>query len=155
MNFLWHLKAEKSMYLCYLFKYSKEVVVDRFFLYHRFIVLILYFVFLSPLNQSLFVRHRNSYQAILETVSIHEYLVYVLFNLENFLKTSRADVFTVRKFEYVFDPIDDFYWAICVNLANITRMNEAILVKSSVCLFFVFEVSLESILASEADFTLG
>ena len=97
------------MYLCYLFEYSKEVVIDRFFLYHRFIVLILYFVFLSPLNQSLFVRHCNSYQAILETVSIHEYLVYVLFNLENFLKTSRADVFTVRKFEYVFDPIDDFY----------------------------------------------
>ena len=60
----------------------------------------------------------------------------------------------MRKFEYVFDSIDDFDWAICVNLANITRMNEAILDKGSICLFFVLEVSLESILASETDFTL-
>ena len=155
MNFLWHLKAEKAMFLCNLLEYSKEVIIDCFFLYHRLIVLILYLVFLRPIYQSFFVRHRNSYQAILETVSIHEYLVYVLVNLENFLQTGRADIFPMRKFEYVFNPIDDFYWAICVNLANIACMNEAILVKGSVCLFFIFEVSLESILTSEADFTLG
>ena len=142
------------MFLCYLLENCKEVIIDCFFLYQCFIVLILYFVFLSPVSQSFFVGHCNSHQAILETVSIHEYLVDVLVNLENFFKTSRADVFSVRKFEYVFDSVDNFYWTICVNLANITRMDEAILVKSSVCLFFVFEVSLESILASETDFTL-
>ena len=143
------------MFLCYLLEYSKEVIIDCFLLYQCFIVLILYFVFLSPVNQRFFVWHCNSYQAILETVSIHEHLVYVLVNLEYFLKTGWADVFTVWKFEYVFDPIDNFYWAICVNLADITRVNEAILVKGSVCLFFVFEIPLERILASETDFALG
>ena len=78
----------------------------------------------------------------------------MLVNLEYFLKTGRADIFTVWKFEYVFDSIDNFYWAICVNLADITRVNEAILVKGSICLFFVFEIPLERILASEADFAL-
>ena len=154
MDFLWHLKAEKAMFLCYLLEYSKEVIIDCFLLYQCFIVLILYFIFLSPDSKSFFIRRCDSHQAILETVSIHEYLVDMLVNLENFFKTGRADVFSVRKFEYVFDPIDNFYWAICVNLADIARVNEAILVKGSVCLFFVFEIPLERILASEADFAL-
>ena len=83
------------MFLCYLLENNKEVIIDCFLLYQCFIVLILYFVFLSPVSQSFFVRYCNCHQAILETVSIHEYLVYVLVNLENFFKTGRAYVFTV------------------------------------------------------------
>ena len=95
MNFLWHLKAEKAMFLCYLLEYSKEVIIDYFLLHQSFIILILHFVFLSPVNQSFFIWHRNCYQAILETVSIDEDLIYVLVNLKYLFQSSRADVFTM------------------------------------------------------------
>ena len=85
-----------------------------------------------------------SHAAVLQRVTVYECLSYEARKTHYIFNFFRRDVLSLRKFEYIFAPIDDFHTAIWENLNDITGCEPTIFVESLCSLCWIVEVALEN-----------